>query len=260
MSKSKNRQFQNKILWQDPVPNQSWISEYHDRIRNIAVNVVSERTLIDISSLKEGYPSPAPSYPHIFNSLHIAQGVYQAEKKGYDAVIIGCMLEGGLRESRSLVKIPVIGAFGASSWLASMLGHKFSILVTDKHVSHIAEELIEKNGLEKKVVSIKCLESKTSKLIFKDQNRYVDLVIEAMEKIIEEDGAEAIIPFCTITGSILASRKALSIKGVPIVDPVSTSIKIAESMTELWKTYEIEVCRKSIYKKPPSSFLDKIPI
>jgi allantoin racemase len=249
-----------RIWWQDPVPLQPWSSKYHAWLKEVASLVCGADSIVDIQPLPEGYPSPTPAYPHLYNSLQIVKSIARAEAEGYDAVVLGCMLQGGLKEARSVVDIPVIGAFESAIWLANSLGRRFSILVTDTSVKHIAEELVEQYGLSNRVASIRCLEGGSFKMMINEPDNYLQAISTAVRKIGEEDEAEAVIPFCTITGALLTSRKLLTSFDVPIAEPVCASLKAAEAMNQLSKRLGLRVCRKSVYKKPPKSFLEKIPL
>ena len=217
-------------------------------------------SIVEIQPLVEGYPSPTPAYPHLYNSLQIVKSIAKAESAGFDVVVLGCMLQGGLKEARSVVDIPVIGAFESAVWLANLLGRKFSILVTDKSVRHIAEELVEQYGLSARVASIRCLEGATFKMMMNDPDNYLQAISSAIKTISEQDEAETIIPFCTITGALLTSRKLLNSFDVPIAEPVCASLKVAEAASRLSRTLGLRVCRRSLYRKPPKSFLDRIPL
>ena len=50
---------------------------------------------------------------------------YEAEKKGYDAFIIGCASDMGLGEARSLVGIPVVAPTESATLLACTSGSAF---------------------------------------------------------------------------------------------------------------------------------------
>lgn len=138
-------------------------------------------------------------------------------------MVLGCMLQGGLKEARSVVDLPVVGAFESAVWLTNLLGRRFSILVTDKSVKHVAEELVEQYGLSNRVASIRCLEGGSFKMMMNEPENYLQTISTAIKKISEEDEAEAVIPFCTITGALLTSRKLLNSFAAPIAEPVCAS-------------------------------------
>ncbi len=247
-----------RIWWQDPVPEQPWSGKYHSWLRAEAGLVYGSEGVVDIHTLPEGYPSPTPSYPHLYNSLQIARSIHRAEGQGYDAAVLGCMLQGGLREARSVVNIPVVGAFESAAWFATSLGRRFAILVTDRVVKNVAEELVEHYGLSGWVSGVRCLEGGSFRVMMEEPERYIDVLSNTIREIGEEE-AEAVVPFCTITGALLSSRRLLDSFDIPLVDPVSASLTMAEAMSRL-RRLGLKVCRKSVYRRPPRSFLEKIPL
>jgi allantoin racemase len=199
-------------------------------------------------------------YLHLYNSLQIAKSIRRAEEQGYDAVVLGCMLQGGLKEARSLVDIPVIGTFESAAWLAAQLGRKFAILAPEESLAYGAKDLVERYGLANRVTSITGVKSRTFEMMLEDPDSYLQSLSDEIKAICEEGDAEAIIPFCTILGSLLASRRLLSSFDIPMADPVRASLKMAEDMVQLGAKLGLKVCRRSVYRKTPKSFLEKIPL
>jgi allantoin racemase len=81
-------------------------------------------TLVDEVLCKGAPPSISSS-----RSVHrviplIAEKAKWGESNGYDAVIINCMVDPGLREVQRELKIPVIGAGRAATGLATTLGDR----------------------------------------------------------------------------------------------------------------------------------------
>ncbi len=62
--------------------------------------------------------------------LVVAEHVMKAEADGFDAVIVGCCYDPGVRMARELVDIPVIGPLEASVQFAPYFGHDY-VLITD---------------------------------------------------------------------------------------------------------------------------------
>ena len=57
----------------------------------------------------------------------IVETVIQAEKDGYDAVVVLCNMDIGVPEARSMVDIPVLGPGEVTMTYATLLGAKFGI-------------------------------------------------------------------------------------------------------------------------------------
>ena len=78
--------------------------------------------------------------------------------------------------------------------------------------------------------------------------------IEAGRKCVKEDGAEIIIPGCTLIGSVLTHRAIEAVKavGTPILDGMVTGFKMAEMMADLQKLAGTPpVSRLGFFRRPP---------
>ena len=84
----------------------------------------------------EGYYDEAFSVPGLL--AEIAKG----EVSGVSAHVIACFDDNGLEAERSLASAPVIGIGEAAFHLASMLGHRFSVVTTlSRSIAAIASPL-----------------------------------------------------------------------------------------------------------------------
>ena len=73
---------------------------------------------INITSVTSNYDSDLVATSHVKEAI-------QAEKEGFDAVIVGCLLEPGIAACKEAVSIPVVGDCGASLHLASLGAPRF---------------------------------------------------------------------------------------------------------------------------------------
>ena len=107
-----------KIWYQNPVPLLDEFKGLEQLLAQTTKNMGRENTEVEQKWLKEGFFNPTYAYTLTYNTLSQAQTVYAAEKEGYDAVVIGNALDFGLREARSIVKIPVTGVLASVSVFA----------------------------------------------------------------------------------------------------------------------------------------------
>lgn len=67
-----------------------------------------------------------PDIDFYYNKHMIEQSLYEevmrSEEAGYDAVIVGCLYDPGVRVARELVDIPVVGPLEASFQMAANFG------------------------------------------------------------------------------------------------------------------------------------------
>ena len=72
-------------------------------------------TELVVTNIKDGPPNIDFYYSKHILELRIFEEVMRAEEQGFDAVIVGCCYDPGVRAARELVDIPVIGPLGLPS-------------------------------------------------------------------------------------------------------------------------------------------------
>lgn len=190
---------------------------------------------------------------HYYEHLNLGETlewVRWAEKEGYDAVVIGCFYDPGLREARELVSIPVIAPAEATMHVAATLGHKFSIMVGRRKWIPKMESNVYQYGLEKKLASFRVINFTVPRMAEEPVKLKESILVEA-KKAVEEDGAEVIVLGCTIESGFM--KELISKLGVPVLDAVVTSWKYAEMMADLHRKVGLTHCKLYGYEPPPST-------
>ena len=175
----------------------------------------------------------------------------KAEKKGYDAVVLGCLDEPGVTEAKEALSIPAVGEAEASMHIASIVGRKFSFIGGSPESKGIIEDLAKKYGFYNKLASVRKISA--SPLDFASEKNFIfkKMLLEGM-KAIEEDGADSIIGY----GSIECIHELQKKLKVPVISPVQASVLMAESLVKLKLSHS-----KIAYPKPPDiSNLEKIKV
>jgi Asp/Glu/hydantoin racemase len=222
-------------------------------------------TTIDVVDLKRGYTDPTTPYTAAYNAIGMVERAYEAEKKGYDAFVIGCAFDPGLRESRALLSIPVVAPTESAALLASTLGNKFSIIAIDPSWCPVIERIVQSYGLGDKLASVSCPPGLTMPTAFGmmfggEQEKLVELMTKEMTKVMKENGAEVFTVGCTVAATVLTMRGVHEVDGAPVLDLIAAEIKMAETMVDLKRAYGIGVCKASIYYPPRSGWEQEIPI
>ena len=181
--------------------------------------------------------------------------VMWAEKQGYDAVFISCNLDIGLYEARQLVDIPVTATLESAALVAHMMGAGYSLVTVDHQNGKIQEMLLKTYGLHEQFVSQRPFNIDANDL-YPDQTptgEVIEAVVEAARACAQEDGADVIIPGCTLAGSVLTHDvpDAESVIGAPVLDGMVTGFKMAEMMADLRKLGVPTVSRRGWFEKPP---------
>lgn len=260
-----------KILWQDVFTTQiPFTQESHvlwDALARLSKQVKSEDTQIDIAWLSKSSELNWYPYLEMMNDLEIVDRIIKAEQNGYDAVIIGCYCDPGLREARGVVSIPVIGLSETSMSVAQMMGARFAVVtVWDAYVP-IMEKNLRLYGWEKRAIGcrpIRYFNMDWSKFMSAIQGDSKALLADFEQVALSciEDGADVIIVGCGYLGPILTllNYREVAETKVPVIDCGTVSIAIAESMAKLYRKVGLSPsrCNISPYIRPPSKKLTAI--
>jgi Asp/Glu/hydantoin racemase len=203
-----------------------------------------------IRSLSEGPPHlEYHTYEHkaLGPLLRLFQ---QAEREGCVAGVIGCFYDGGLRELRELVRMPVVGMAEAALALAATMGHKFSIIVGRRKWIPKMETNVLLYGHERRLASFRSVEMGIPE-VAANPGLFFDRCIEEGRKAMLEDGAEVIVLSETANPAFWErARKELQ---APIVDPGVACWKFAEMTGDLYARIGYTHSKVAAYEAPPEA-------
>jgi allantoin racemase len=216
-----------EILWVNPVGSSAFDSETSELIESIRSPLHSPR----IRHLKAG--PPHLEY-HLYE--HAAfEGMLdlmrEAQADGCGAGIIGCFYDGGLRELREALQMPVIGMGEASVLLATTLGHRFSIIVGRRKWIPKMRDNVILTGLERRLASFRSVEMGIPEMA-KDPGLFIERTIVESIKAVNDDGAEVIV-LSELVPPALAARAARELP-VPLLDPGVACWKWAEMAADIY--------------------------
>ncbi|MFC1513797.1 aspartate/glutamate racemase family protein [candidate division KSB1 bacterium] len=142
----------------------------------------------------------------------------------YDAFIIACHDDPILDVIKEITTKPVVGIAEASMKMATMLGHKFSVLSTDKHSVPGKEALVRKYHLQDLLASVAAPEKPVSD--FSNTQPF----LETAKNAIDNDMAEVIVLGCAgLAGMDKEFQEEL---GVPVLDGVVCALIIASGLVK----------------------------
>ncbi|MCP4711758.1 MAG: Asp/Glu/hydantoin racemase, partial [Planctomycetes bacterium] len=136
----------------------------------------------------------------------------------YDAFIVGCHYDPNLDAIKEVTKKPVVGIGEASLKMATMLGHRFSLLTTEDHSIGLHEELIRKYHLEGMMASVRAPGADLAMCDEREQ------FLQIARAALEEDRAEVLVLGCAgLTGMGKYLQEKLD---VPVLDGVICALFI----------------------------------
>ena len=231
--------------------------ETHGR-ENLA-SVARADTEFDIVDVSDEYPLPNNQWLYFRHACTgpTLEKVMWAERQGYDAVFISCNLDIGLYEARQLVDIPVTATLESAALVAHAMGAAYSLVTVDYQNGKIQESLVRTYGLHERFASQRPFGIDASDL-YPDRTsagEVIEAVVAAAKACVEVDGAEVVVPGCTLAGSILTHEleDAESVVGAPVLDGMITGFKMAEMMADLRAAGIPTVSRRGWFERPPES-------
>ncbi len=226
------------------------LSETMTKRQDILRSIASPGTQIDMFGIgtdkdqRKGIGAIESAYDGALSVPTELECALAAEKAGYQAVIISCGDDPGLVPLREILKIPVIPPTATAMHICSMLGNRFSLLTTG-FAPVTRMEIHERNGLFK-WVSIHPIGLSVPDVRAEPKKAYAAMVREG-KKAIEEFGADALTFQCMSMAFMMVDDKLSKDLGATVVNPVKTSVKVAELLIDLGLTHS-----KLAYPYPPS--------
>lgn len=181
--------------------------------------------------------------------LEVFENVIKAEAEGFDAVIVGCCYDPGVRVARELVDIPVIGPLEACMQMVAYYGHDFAV-VTDHHKAvPYLRDLVRLYG-DANCTGVQAINWWVTDMI-KDPAGVARDALNATRGVMKEQGAEAVILACTIISACVEKtlRDTGHARGYPILNPNTMALKMAEAMADLYSRGLYNISRSGYYDK-----------
>jgi len=186
-------------------------------------------TEVDVICLENG---PEHLTYHLFEHVaidRILEKLLTLEKK-YDAIVVACFYDPGARELRELMDAPVVFPAEACMHVAAMLGHRFSIIVAKRKCIPRMLDNAKTYGLESRLASMRSIDIPVVE-VRASPEAIKERILQECRRAVEDDLAEVIVMGCTAFERICQDlQKEL---GIPVVDPVVVTFKVAELLATL---------------------------
>ncbi len=192
------------------------------------------------------------SYPYQLHAQQFAVNGLRAQREGFDAYAISTLPDPLLRETRSLLDIPVVGYGEAAMHVACLLGQRFGILVFIDALVPVLEENARRYGLDRRLAGVRHAGFQFGDVApaFANPGPVVERFREAARRMIA-DGADVLIPGEAVLCVLLASQGVSRVDDVPVVDALAATVKIAEALVDLRRVAGLQVSRKSVFTAAP---------
>lgn len=220
-------------IWYQSLSRHSETTPYRVALKKVLARAVDPGTEIDIHSITET-AGIADDYRvmEYMDTREVIHNAAKAQKQGYDAFVIGNVTEGGLREAREMVDIPVLGLAETCFHLACVMGANFALVtVNDKFTPRIVESA-RRYGLASRLAGIMKMKSDPQDLkraFAEPGHRQVILsqFAQAAEAVSAE-GAEVIVPCGGVLMTLLTEEGVHTVGRTPVLNGIIELVKFAE--------------------------------
>lgn len=149
-------------------------------------------------------------------------------REEYDAVVIGCYGDPGLRPVRELVDLPVIGPAEATIHTATQIGDRYGWLTILEETIPTSHELADRYGLGEECAAIYSVDASVED-IEHDSHELVDRMIEVGHRAVTEADADVLFPGCMSLAFMQVHEEVESELPVPFLDPATLALETAET-------------------------------
>ncbi|WP_028656499.1 aspartate/glutamate racemase family protein [Nocardioides sp. J54] len=148
----------------------------------------------------------------------------------FDAVVQAGFGEHGREGLQELLEVPVVDITEAAGHVASLLGHRYSVVTTLDRAVPLIEDRLLLAGLDRRCASVRSSGLSVLELE-EDPERAVKVIVAEAQRAVQDDKAEVI---CLGCGGMAGLDEAVhAATGVPVVDGVSAAVQLAESLVAL---------------------------
>jgi allantoin racemase len=200
------------------------------------VNIVPIDDMPESIVYREGMSSAAAGLDNLALCVPgVMKKAKALEEEGTEAIVNACVLGPGSFQASQVVDIPVLDPGEVAMHVASMLGHKFSILAPGMSATRSFHENIQRYGLSSKLASIRSTDINPASYVTKETET-MNVLFDLSLKAIEEDDAAAIVLGCgMLTGRGTELKRRLIEHGhdVAVIQPVPLAVEIARVLVRL---------------------------
>jgi allantoin racemase len=225
--------------------------QYDDLVRSTLEPYLRSDTTVDITHLT-GCPRNLDYFvPKHLVETAVLRAVLEADEAGYDGFVIGCCYDPGLTQARELTDMPVVGPLEASVSLARPFGHRFSVVTDHWKAVPELEDRVRLYGLEANCRSVSAIDWYVDDMVSDPTAVARDAHNQCM-KVMERDGAEAVVLGCTIVAACYEKAQmdgSLDLAPAPIINPNVMAVKVAELLADLRSVGQYRISRRGYYQQ-----------
>lgn len=256
-----------------PVPAQ-YLGNSETTVAACCGSVINADTTLHFRAPRRG-PVSMPQYiedyrnPYFQNLMvrEVIETLIEVDREGFDALVVNCFDDPGVKEARSLLDTPVFGLSEPTFHYACQLGEKIGALVPDMpgQVAFVRNQF-EAAGLGSRLIvdgvraERKPFRESLAEALQNPQAMIDRLTVQSRELV--DDGANVIVIACGGLGQFCGLLKfhGFEHRGaiVPVVNPLTTAVKTAETMVAMQRALGTTIPSQVHAKRLSREDIDRI--
>ena len=192
-----------------------------------------------------------------FQTLHSQQfvvGAIEAETQGYDAFAIMTLPEPSLEEIRAIVDIPVVGYCESAMLASALVSRRCGVLLFIREMAPTIDRNVQRMGFGDRFMGAHDVGFTFNEVLAAYGADKPEALLakfhESARRLIAR-GAEAIIPGEAPLCVLLARYGVTEVDGVPLIDAIAATIKMAEMSVDMRRTSGFLPCKRGYFTARP---------
>lgn len=192
-----------------------------------------------------------------YQNVQAINNMQSAQEQGYDAYVVGCTLDVGLGEGKSMLDIPIVGISEASYHMAMTMGRMFAIVTSSPGLWESYGEQMHRYGLAGRYLpgpySVDASEEEIA-IALTRPGPLIEKFKSAARRAVA-DGASVIVPAPAFLATLAHRTSLTEVDGALVLDTVSVAVKQAEMLVDLRKMGVAPSRRVGVYCRPSRALM-----
>ena len=252
-------------IWYQSMTQLKTLTHYAAALEQHARRVCSEGVEVVFNGVsEERYHGRMPaeilrySYAKLILQTEAIDFCRQAEREGFDAVILGSFSEPFLQETRSLLNIPVVSMPESALLVACSLAERLALITLAPANVRRLQALVRRHGLDSRISGYYALHKPLEEDDLNNALPQPADVIADFTAVAEQAaaaGADLVVPAEGILNLILHGNGVGSISGATVQDCIGVAFLYAELLVNLKRRVGVGLGRRGGYAMPPPDLL-----
>ena len=247
------------------------LPDYRRLLRERIRKVVRPDTEVVLHGQIPGtYPTDYPGTDIRYRALVWMHGLQwvtaalEAQRQGFDAMVLASVPSPMIGEIRTLVDIPVVGYGDTAFHLSGLYGRRVGMLFFNVKRADYWPQQLREWGVSERFAGILPagvnFEQVCAALARPEaRGPVIEAVCAQGRKLADEMGADVIVAGEMPLNLLLAEEGISSIGGATVIDGIATCFKMAETMSDLWTLSGMKPSERGFYHdRPPPERVQEV--